>query len=343
MAGLACVLQGEELRVEAGELPHARTLTLDACHRSPREPLRRNPSRRGAARRPRRTATPRTAARPQGPVSFGTSGHRGTSLKGTFTEAHVLAISEAISRHRKAEGIDGPLFVARDTHALSEPAFHTAIEVFVAHGHRRTRRRRRRLHADARALATRSSRTTAAATGDGIVLTPSHNPPEDGGYKYNPPSGGPADTTITKAIEEEANRLIEGGLATSRRAEADVPTSARLRGRVRRRPPERDRHRRDPGRRACTSAPTRWAARQRRVLQGDRASSHGLNLEVVNEEVDPTFRFVPLDHDGKIRMDCSSPYVMSGLIELQATASTSPSPATRTPTATGSSRRAPGC
>ena len=131
--------------------------------------------------------------RPSGPVSFGTSGHRGTSLKGTFTEAHVLAISEAIARHRKAAGITGPLFVARDTHALSEPAFHTAVSVFSAHG------------LDVRVDADEGYTPTPALShailthpgSDGIVLTPSHNPPEDGGYKYNPPSGGPAGTDIT--------------------------------------------------------------------------------------------------------------------------------------------------
>src|SRR5689334_14097546 len=134
---------------------------------------------------------------PRAPVSFGTSGHRGSSLKGTFTEAHVLAISEAIVRHRSQQGIDGPLFVARDTHALSEPAFHSALEVFGAHG------------VDVRVDA-----------GEGYTPTPSHNPPDDGGYKYNPPSGGPADTGITKAIEQEANRLIDGGLKDVKRGAA---------------------------------------------------------------------------------------------------------------------------
>ncbi|MEA2479846.1 MAG: phosphoglucomutase, partial [Thermoleophilaceae bacterium] len=148
---------------------------------------------------------------PQGPVSFGTSGHRGTSLKGTFTEAHVLAISEAIARHRKAEGIAGPLFVARDTHALSAPAFHTALSVFSAHG------------IDIRVDADNGYTPTPALShailthpgSDGIVLTPSHNPPEDGGYKYNPPSGGPAPTDVTKRIEDEANRLLHTRIETA--------------------------------------------------------------------------------------------------------------------------------
>src|SRR4051794_31495698 len=148
---------------------------------------------------------------PRAPVSFGTSGHRGTSLKGTFTEAHVLAISEAICRHRKAEGIEGPLFVARDTHALSEPAFHTAISVFSAHG------------LDVRVDAHDGYTPTPALShailahpgSDGIALTPGHNPPEDGGYKYNPPSGGPAGTDITKKIEGIANEILDSEIATA--------------------------------------------------------------------------------------------------------------------------------
>src|SRR3954465_7980907 len=148
---------------------------------------------------------------PRAPVSFGTSGHRGTSLKGTFTEAHVLAISEALCRHREARGIDGPLFVARDTHALSEPAFHTAISVFSAHG------------LDVRVDADGGYTPTPALShpipthpgSDGIVLTPSHNPPEDGGYKYNPPSGGPAGTDITKAIEAGANTPLQAEVETA--------------------------------------------------------------------------------------------------------------------------------
>ena len=194
-------------------------------------------------------------------MSFGTSGHRGTSLKGTFTEAHVLAISEAIARHRKAEGITGPLFVARDTHALSEPAFHTAISVLQRARDRRARRRRRRLHADARA----QPRDPDQPGSDGIVLTPSHNPPEDGGYKYNPPSGGPAGTDVTKRVEAEANELL--GRRDRHRGGADH--AARLRERLRRRPPERDRHRRDPrGRRAHRRRPA--GRRVGRLLPGDQ-------------------------------------------------------------------------
>jgi phosphoglucomutase len=252
---------------------------------------------------------------PEAPVSFGTSGHRGSSLKGTFTEAHVVAISEAICRHRSAQGIDGPLFVARDTHALSEPAFHTALEVFGAHG------------LDVRVDAAGGYTPTPALShailthnraggprADGIVLTPSHNPPEDGGYKYNPPSGGPADTQITKAIEEEANRLIEADLKGVRRGDPQTTPYDYVAAYV------------DD----LANAIDLDAIRQADVHIGADplggasvayfeaiATTYGLNLQVVNTEVDPTFRFVPLDHDGKIRMDCSSPYVMAGLLELR--------------------------
>jgi phosphoglucomutase len=244
---------------------------------------------------------------PKGPVSFGTSGHRGTSLKGTFTEAHVLSISEAIARHRKAEGITGPLFVARDTHALSEPAFHSAISVFSAHG------------IDVRVDADGGYTPTPALShailthpgSDGIVLTPSHNPPEDGGYKYNPPSGGPAGTDITKRIEAIANELLGSAIET---ADARTEPHDYVDAYVKDLPNVIDID-------AIRSAGVRIGADP---LGGSSvayfkaiASVHGLDLEVVNDEVDPTFRFVPLDHDGKIRMDCSSPYVMSGLIEYK--------------------------
>src|SRR6201991_4225649 len=241
---------------------------------------------------------------PQAPVAFGSSGHRGSSLKGTFTEAHVLAISEASVRHRSSTG---PLFVARDTHALSEPAFHTAVAVFSAHG------------IDVRVDADGGYTPTPALShailthpdSDGIVLTPSHNPPDDGGYKYNPPSGGPAPTDVTKRIEDTANELLGTPIAT---AEAKTTphdyVSAYVDDLVNVIDIE-----------AIRTAGVRIGADP---LGGASvayfqaiAQTHGLDLEVVNDQVDPTFRFVPLDHDGKIRMDCSSPYVMSGLIELR--------------------------
>jgi phosphoglucomutase len=243
-------------------------------------------------------------SKPQAPVAFGTSGHRGSSLKGTFTEAHVLAISEAIARHRTASG---PLFVARDTHALSEPAFHTAISVFSAHG------------IDVRVDAAGGYTPTPALShailthpgSDGIVLTPSHNPPDDGGYKYNPPSGGPAPTGVTKRIEDAANALLGTPIAT---AEPQTTPHDYVAAYVDDLPNVIDVD-------AIRAAGVRIGADP---LGGASVAYYqaiaerlGLDLTVVSDEVDPTFRFVPVDHDGKIRMDCSSPYAMAGLIELR--------------------------
>src|SRR5450755_579540 len=155
---------------------------------------------------------------PQNPaqaVSFGTSGHRGTSLEGTFTEDHIVAISAAIAHYRAGQDITGPLFIGRDTHALSEPAFRTAVEVLIAHGVRVA------VDADdgytptpaiSHAILTHNSGNGARDTADGIVITPSHNPPADGGFKYNPPHGGPADTDVTGQIQNAANELLRSGL-----------------------------------------------------------------------------------------------------------------------------------
>ena len=255
---------------------------------------------------------------PANRVAFGTSGHRGSSLAGTFTEAHVLAISEAVCRYREAQGIDGPLFLGRDTHALSEPASETIVEVLAAHGVD--------VVVDAGDGATPTpvishailghNRGDGRGTADGIVVTPSHNPPADGGFKYNPPSGGPADTDVTGWIEQEANRLLDAGLDGVERTSArdtvhrrdyvsayvadlgevidlEAIRSSGLRLGV------------DP---LGGASAAYWAA---------IADRHGLDLEIVNDAVDPTFRFVPLDWDGKIRMDCSSPYAMARLTEMR--------------------------
>ena len=253
-------------------------------------------------------------------VSFGTSGHRGSSLSATFTEDHILAVSEAIARYRGAEGITGPLFIGRDTHALSGPAFRTAVEVLIAHGIEVA------VDSDdgftptpaiSHAILTHNAQSGPRA--DGIVITPSHNPPEDGGFKYNPPHGGPADTGVTKQIQDTANELLRdglpasGGTATTRRSRAlGAMTTARRtsmtwsRGRARRDRAGRAKARGRPaGRSEC------------RVLAGRSRSRYGLDLEVVNDRVDPTFSFMPLDHDGKIRMDSSSPQAMAGLIALK--------------------------
>src|SRR5450755_4196125 len=253
-------------------------------------------------------------------VSFGTSGHRGSSLLGTFTEDHIVAISDAIVRYREAEGIGGPLFLGRDTHALSEPAFRTALEVLVEHGvdvavdsdggYTPT-------PAISHAILAHNARGGARA--DGIVITPSHNPPEDGGFKYNPPHGGPADTDVTRQIQDSANELLRAGLRGVKRLAYDEAIK---------------RARRHDFRAAYVGDLAAVIDFEEIAGAGIRlgvdpmggasvaywqaiAERHGLDLEVVNDRVDPTFSFMPLDHDGKIRMDCSSPDAMAGLIVLK--------------------------
>ncbi|MGP0053893.1 MAG: phosphoglucomutase (alpha-D-glucose-1,6-bisphosphate-dependent) [Solirubrobacteraceae bacterium] len=253
-------------------------------------------------------------------VSFGTSGHRGSSLVGTFTEDHILAISEAIARHRAAEGIGGPLFLGRDTHALSEPAFRTAVEVLVAHGidvavdfelgYTPT-------PAISHAILTHNARGGDRA--DGIVITPSHNPPEDGGFKYNPPHGGPADTSVTKRIQDTANELLRAKLhGVQRTAYEDAIKIAR----------RHDYRSAYVGELPAVVDVEAIAGAGIRLgvdpLGGASvaywqaiADRYRLDLEIVNDRIDPTFSFMPLDHDGKIRMDCSSPDAMAGLISLK--------------------------
>ena len=258
---------------------------------------------------------------PSEPVAFGTSGHRGTSLDGSFTEAHVVAISAAVCRYRGEQGTSGPLYLGRDTHALSEPAFRTIVEVLAGHGVE--------VVVDAaggytptpaisHAILTHNRGGSRAhpPAADGIVVTPSHNPPGDGGFKYNPPHGGPADTDVTGWIEREANRLLEEGLDDVPRVPFD---DAAVTGRdyVSAYVDELDSViDLDAIRRAGIRLgvdPLGGASVAYWQAIRDR---HGLDLEIVNEEVDPTFRFVPLDHDGKIRMDCSSPCAMARLREL---------------------------
>jgi phosphoglucomutase len=256
---------------------------------------------------------------PEQRVSFGTSGHRGSAPARTFNEAHVLAISEAVCRYRGSQGIDGPLFLGRDTHRLSEPAFRSILEVLSAHevdvmidaadGFTPT-------PVISHAILTHN-RGGGERTADGVVVTPSHNPPEDGGFKYNPPHGGPAGTDVTSWIEREANELLEAGLDGVKRAAVDGPTV----------------HSRDYVSTYVADLPAivdldairasglrlgvdplggaslaYWAA---------VAERHDLDLTIVNEEVDPSFSFVPVDWDGRIRMDCSSPYAMARLTELK--------------------------
>ncbi len=251
-------------------------------------------------------------------VAFGTSGHRGSSLKTSFNETHILATTQAICDYRRAQGYDGPLFVGRDTHGLSEPAWATALEVLVANdvdvlvddrdGYTPTPGVS---HAILRA---NRGRTTGLA--DGIVVTPSHNPPGDGGFKYNPPHGGPADSDATSVIAARANELILGGLTdVSRvpftRARAAVSSYDFLGTYVDDLPNVLDLDRvREAGVRIGAD-PLGGASVG---YWGEIADRHRLDLTVVNPLVDPTWRFMTLDWDGKIRMDCSSPSAMASLI-----------------------------
>ena len=267
------------------------------------------------------TERPDPAVREQR-VAFGTSGHRGSALRRSFNEAHILAVTEAVCRYRAQQDIDGPLYLGMDTHALSEPAFASALEVLAAHGVEA------RIDAQggytptpviSHAILT-YNRGRARGRADGIVITPSHNPPEDGGIKYNPPHGGPAGTEVTGWIEAEANRLL------------GEPAS------IRRLPFERARAASTTHRHDYVGA---YVGDLGAVLDLDavRASGlrvgvdplggagvaywqpiaerFGLALEVVNDAVDPTFRFMSLDWDGKIRMDCSSPHAMAALIAMR--------------------------
>jgi phosphoglucomutase len=260
---------------------------------------------------------------PEQRVAFGTSGHRGSSLLGTFNESHVLAISEAVCRYRAANSIDGPLFLGRDTHGLSEPAFHTTLEVLAAHnvdvmvdaddGYTPTPVISHQI------LTYNRDRDRGLA--DGIVLTPSHNPPEDGGFKYNPPHGGPAGTEVTSWIEAEANRLLDAAPDRVRR----LPFEQAARAASVHRHHYVSRYVEDLvaviDLEAIRNAGLRLGVDP---LGGSSlaywtaiAGRYELDLTIVNRTIDPTFRFVPLDADGKIRMDCSSPYAMAGLTALR--------------------------
>lgn len=256
-------------------------------------------------------------------VAFGTSGHRGSSLGCSFNEGHILAITQAICRYRKQEGITGPLFLGKDTHALSEPAFTTALEVLAANGVN-TMIDRNDGYTPTPALSHAilvHNRHRKNSLADGIVITPSHNPPEDGGFKYNPPSGGPADTSATKWIENQANDLLRSGLKEVQR----MPYARALKAETT--------HRHDFVSEYVSQLGETIdfdAIRSARLRLGVDplggagiaywpriAEKYGLNLTVVHTEVDATFRFMTLDWDGKIRMDCSSPYAMASLIALK--------------------------
>ncbi len=254
-------------------------------------------------------------------VAFGTSGHRGVSFARGFNEAHILAISQAVAEYRAAQGTTGPLFLGIDTHALSEPALVTALEVLIANGVEV------RVQAGGGYTPTpvvshailAFNRGRSAGLADGIVITPSHNPPDGGGFKYNPPNGGPADTDVTSVVEQRANVLMaEGNRGVKRLALRDARAAATPHDFV-----------------------TPYVEDLANVLDLEAVATSGLSigvdplggsnvaywapiaerykltLTVVNPRVDPTFSFMPLDHDGRIRMDCSSPYAMANLIQLK--------------------------
>ena len=256
-------------------------------------------------------------------VAFGTSGHRGSAINGSFNEAHILAVAQAVAEYRKRAGIAGPLFLGKDTHALSDPAQQTTLEVLAAngvHAHLQDNGGYTPTPVISRAILAHNA-GKAADQADGIVITPSHNPPQDGGIKYNPPHGGPADTDVTGWIEQRANALMaEGNRGVKRMAYAQalaVPTTR------------------------LVDLMTPYIADLRHVIDMDAireaklrigvdplggaavaywrpiAEHYGLNIEVVNPKVDPAFGFMTLDHDGKIRMDCSSPYAMASLVALK--------------------------
>ncbi|MFI0189690.1 phosphoglucomutase (alpha-D-glucose-1,6-bisphosphate-dependent) [Streptomyces sp. NPDC017082] len=254
-------------------------------------------------------------------VAFGTSGHRGSSLASAFNEDHIAATSQAICEYRAAQGTDGPLFLGVDTHALSEPARATALEVFAANevtvlidsadGYTPT-------PAVSHAILT-YNRGRASGLADGVVVTPSHNPPADGGFKYNPPSGGPAASGATSWIQDRANQLIAGGLKDVRR----LPYARALAADTTRRydflgayagdlPSVLDL---DAVRAAGVRIGADPLGGASVAYWGRIAEQHGLDLTVVNPHTDPTWRFMTLDWDGQIRMDCSSPYAMASLIE----------------------------
>jgi len=262
-------------------------------------------------------------SKPAQRVAFGTSGHRGSSLKATFNEGHVLATSQAICEHRRASGIDGPLFLGMDTHALSEAAIATALEVFAANGVEVMVQQGRRYTptpAISHAILT-WNRGRKRGRADGVVLTPSHNPPEDGGFKYNPPEGGPADAALTEAVEVRANEILADGLQDVRRmlfAKALKAGSTHEHDFV---APYVEDLANVIDMDAIAGAGLKIGADPLGGSSVDYwepiAERYGLSIEVVNSEVDPTFSFMTLDHDGKIRMDCSSPYAMAGLIGMK--------------------------
>ena len=256
-------------------------------------------------------------------VAFGTSGHRGSALAGGFNEAHILAIVQAVCEYRAGQGIDGPLFLGMDTHALSAPAQATALAVLAANGVE-TRYQRDGGYTPTPVIShaiLAHNRESGARRADGIVITPSHNPPRDGGIKYNPPHGGPADTDATGWIERRANALMETGNREVRRLPLEQALAASCARAIDFVMPYVEDLENVIDMAAIRAAGPRIGVDP---LGGAAvaywapiAEKYGLNIEVVNPKVDPAFAFMTLDHDGKIRMDCSSPYAMASLVGLK--------------------------
>lgn len=258
-------------------------------------------------------------------VAFGTSGHRGSSLKSSFNESHILAISQAICEFRRAQNIRGPLFLGMDTHALSEPALTTAIEVFAAnkvHVRIQDGFRYTPTPVISHAILTHNAKIRGQrGRSDGVVITPSHNPPEDGGIKYNPPHGGPADTAVTKVIEERANEFLARNLKGVR----SIPFERAMRNGLVAQYDYISPYVSDLGNVVDMEAIAHAGLRIGVDPLGGSsvdfwnpiAERYGLDLHVVNDIIDPTFSFMTVDKDGKIRMDCSSSYAMAGLIRLK--------------------------
>ena len=256
-------------------------------------------------------------------VSFGTSGHRGSPLHGTFTEAHIVAITQAICDYRRKQATDGPLYMGKDTHALSGPAQRTALEVLAANNVETIIQENDGVTPTpviSRAILV-YNRGRKEHLADGIVVTPSHNPPEDGGFKYNPPNGGPADTDVTRWVEDRANEYLRAGNAGIKRISFTKALQAA------------STHQEDfilPYVRDLKNVVDIDAIRGAKIKLGVDPlggaarpywepinSVYGLDIAVVNPTIDPTFSFMTVDHDGKIRMDCSSPYAMAGLVGLK--------------------------
>ncbi|WP_024852049.1 phosphoglucomutase (alpha-D-glucose-1,6-bisphosphate-dependent) [Hydrogenovibrio kuenenii] len=268
------------------------------------------------------TLTP-NADNPDHAVSFGTSGHRGCSSKCTFNENHIAAISQAIVEYRASQGINGPLYIGMDTHALSEAAHATAIEVFAGNGVNviiQDNGRYTPTPVVSHAILTHNHGKTDGLA-DGVIITPSHNPPQDGGFKYNPPHGGPADSDATNVIQNRANDIIRNGMSDVKRMtlsdalESKFVTKADLIM-----PYVKDLDKvvnmqaiKDAGLKLGIDPLGGAAIHYWQPI----ADYYGLNLEIVNHKIDPTFSFMSVDKDGKIRMDCSSPYAMASLIKLK--------------------------